>query len=187
MAKRRKTRINSKIEALPPEVKQQVDAMLADAGYTFTDISRWLVEKGYDISRSSVGRYALRVGEAASRVNETLVKTKAILEALERNPELDTAKASTALMMDGLMQRMSTAEEDYLEMPLDKAGRLLAQLRRVEIADKKLKLDTKRKIELAFAGLEEQMLQTIKATPELAQRMRELLIDAKEAILKEDG
>ncbi len=187
MAKRRKTRINSKIESLPQELKQQVDAMVADVGYSYTDISQWLSEKKYNISRSAVGRYAIRANEAASRVNENLAKTKAILDTLERNPELDTAKASTALMMDGLMQRMSTAEEDYLEMPLDKAGRLLAQLRRVEIADKKLKLDTKRKIDLAFAGLEEQMLQTIKATPELAQRMRELLVDAKEAILKEDG
>ena len=30
--------------------------------------------------------------------------------------------------MDGLMQRVSTAEEEFDEMPLDKAGRLIASL-----------------------------------------------------------
>lgn len=184
--RRRKTRISGKLDALPPEVKQQIDGMVSDPAYTYTDIAAWLKEQGFEISRSAVGRYAIRVNEAARRVNENLQKTKAILETLERNPELDAGKASTALMMDGLMQRMSTAEEDYLEMPLDKAGRLLAQLRRIELQDKRLKLDERRKIELAFAGLEEKMLETVKGSPELARRMRDLLIDARQMILAEE-
>lgn len=184
---RRRTRINSKIEQLPPDVKSQVDMMLADSSNTYEDIAQWLKAQDYDISRGSVGRYALRANQAAQRVAENLQKTRAILEMMERNPEMDAAKASQALMMDGLMQRLSTAEEEYLNMPLEDAGRLLASFRRVDIADKKLKLETRKKIDLAFEALEEKMLNIVKANPELSAKMRDLLIEAKEEILRDDA
>jgi len=184
---RRRTRINSKIEQLPPEVKAQVNEMLLDMSNSYEDISRWLKDQGFDISRGAVGRYAVRINQAAQRVADSLEKTKLILDTVERNPEVDAAKATKALLMDGLMQRMSLAEEEYLEMPLDKAGRLLASFMRVDIADKKLKLEQRKKIDLAFEGLEEKMLGIVKSNPELAARMKALLMEAKEEILRDDA
>lgn len=184
---RRRTRINSKIEQLPPETKAQVDMMLADASNTYDDIAKWLKVQNYDISRGSVGRYAIRANQAAQRVADNLQKTKAILEMMERNPDMDAAKASQAIMMDGLMQRLSTAEDEYMDMPLEDAGRLLASFRRVDIADRKLKLEQRRKIDLAFEGLEEQLLASIKATPELSDRLRQILIEAKASIVDDDN
>ena len=37
--RRRKTRISGKLDALPPEVKQQIDGMVSDPAYTYTDIT----------------------------------------------------------------------------------------------------------------------------------------------------
>lgn len=187
MAEKKRTRVNSKIGQLPPNVKAQVDVLLADSSNTFTDISDWLKAEDFDISRGAVGRYALRANKAAGRVAETLQKSKAIIEMLEQHPEMDAAKASQALMMDGLMQRLSTAEEEYMTMPLEDAGRLLASFRRVDIADKKLKLDQRKRIDLAFEGLEEQLMTSIKATPELSERLRQILIEAKTTIVRDDG
>ena len=44
MAKKRtKTRITSKIDELPVEVKTQVDVMLTDPGTTYYNIAEWLI------------------------------------------------------------------------------------------------------------------------------------------------
>ena len=57
-------------------------------------------------------------------------RTQAIAQAVEAHPDLDYTKAASMVLMDGLMQRVSTAEDDFQEMPLDKAGRLIASLAR---------------------------------------------------------
>lgn len=182
---RERTRISAKIDRLPPEIKQQVDDMVMDSSNSYQYISDWLFDEGYMISRGAVGRYALRINKAARRVAESLEKTKLILDRLERNPNLDAAKAAQALLTDGLMQRISTADDDFFEMPLDKAGRLLASLRRVDVAEKKLSFDMRTKIDLAFEQLESQIMDVIKHDPTLSAQLRDLLTKAKGMIADE--
>ena len=109
MAERRRTRISSKITQLPEEVKEQLDELLLDTSNTYEEIAKWLKSEGYEISKSAVGRYAIRANQATQRVVETLEKTKAIAAAVEKNPDLDYTRASRMVLMDGLMQRVSTA------------------------------------------------------------------------------
>lgn len=183
---RRRTRVNSKITQLPDDVKEQLDAQLLDTSNTYKDIEAWLKQKGYKISRSAVGRYAIRANQAAQRVAETLERTKAIAIAVEKNPDLDFTKASRMVLMDGLMQRVSTAEDDFAEMPLDKAGRLIASLSRVGIYEQKIIRDYKTKMQLAFEALEEDLLKAIKADPQLKQELHAVLQKARERILTDD-
>ena len=76
MAKKRtKTRITSKIDELPVEVKTQVDVMLTDPGTTYYNIAEWLVSMGFKVSKSSVGRYAMRSNTAAQRLLEAQSRT----------------------------------------------------------------------------------------------------------------
>ena len=55
--KRSKQRISSKIDELPEDLRMKVDVMLADTSNTYEYISQFLKGEGYDISKSSVGRY----------------------------------------------------------------------------------------------------------------------------------
>lgn len=185
MAKKRK-RVNSKISQLPDNVREELDGMLLDTSNSYQDISDWLVEQGFDISKSSVGRYAIRASEATQRVVETLEKSKAIIQAVEKNPDLDFTKASRIVMMDGLLQKVSTADEEFLEMPLDKAGRLIASLSRAEIYDQKAKRDWKNKMEVALEGLEAELMAKIKNDKELSKEVALLLRKVKDKINAED-
>lgn len=182
---RRRTRVSSKIDRLPPEIKQQVDDMMLDNTISFQEISDWLKEMGFDISRGAVGRYSLRKTAAAERLAENLEQTKVILDWIERNPNIDPAKAAQMALTSGLMQRISTADEEYLEMPLDKAGRLLTSLRRVDVAERKLVFDMRSKIDLAFEQLENQIMDVIKHDPVLSAQLRDLLTKAKGMIADE--
>lgn len=186
MAERRRTRVSSKITQLPEDIKEQLDAQLLDTSNTYVDIAAWLKAQGYEVSKSAVGRYAIRANQAAQRVVETLERTKAIAAAVEKNPDLDFTKASRMVLMDGLMQRVSTAEDDFAEMPLDKAGRLIASLSRVGVYEQKVKRDYKSKMELAFEALEEDLTKAIKSDPQLTKELHAVLQKARERILTDD-
>ena len=88
--------------------------------------------------------------------------------------------------MDGLMQRVSTAEGDFAEMPLDKAGRLIASLSRNATYEKRVRAELKRKAELAFDQMESELMAAIKQHPELAGELHDVLARAREKVL-DDG
>lgn len=92
-------------------------------------------------------------------------------------------KAASMVLMDGLMQRVSTAEDDFQEMPLDKAGRLIASLARNATYEKRVRQDMKKKAELAFEQMETELMAAIKQHPELAGELHDVLERAREKVL----
>ena len=92
---RRRTRISSTIDKLPDDIKTELDVRLADTANTYEDLSAWLKAEGYEISKSAIGRYAIRSTQAAQRVAETLQRTQAIAQAVEAHPDLDYTKAAS--------------------------------------------------------------------------------------------
>lgn len=180
---RRRTRVSSTIDRLPDELKVELDVRLADTANTYADLAEWLKAEGYEISKSAIGRYAIRSTRAAQRVAETIQRTQAIAKAVEQHPDLDYTKAASMVLMDGLMQRVSTAEEDFSEMPLDKAGRLIASLARNATYEQRVRQDMKKKAELAFDQLESELMAAIKQHPDLAGELHDVLARAREKVL----
>lgn len=180
---RRRTRISSTIDKLPDDIKTELDIRLADTANTYEELSAWLKAEGFEISKSAIGRYAIRSTQAAQRVAETLQRTQAIAQAVEAHPDLDYTKAASMVLMDGLMQRVSTAEDDFAEMPLDKAGRLIASLSRNATYEKRVRAELKKKAELAFDQMETELMAAIKQHPELAGELHDVLTRAREKVL----
>lgn len=134
MAKKRsRTRVCSKLDELPEELRLKVDVMLADTSNTYEYISKYLKEEGYDISKSSVGRYAMRSNTATQRLLEAQAQTEKLIQVVKDNPNADYSEAAILMTMNGLINKVATAEEEFQEMPLDKAGRLIASLSRTKI------------------------------------------------------
>ena len=173
-AERRRTRVSSTIDKLPDDIKGQLDVRLADTSNTYEELAAWLKAEGYEISKSAIGRYAIRTTQAAQRVAQTIQRTQAIAQAVEAHPDLDYTKAASMVLMDGLMQRVSTAEDDFQEMPLDKAGRLIASLARNATYEKRVRQDMKKKAELAFEQMETELMAAIKQHPELAGELHDV-------------
>ena len=180
---RRRTRVSSSIDKLPDDVRFDLDLRLADTSNTYEELAAWLKVEGHDISKSAIGRYAIRTNQAAQRVAETLQRTQAIAQAVEKHPDLDYTKAANLVLMDGLMQRISTAEDDFQEMPLDKAGRLIASMSRNATYEKKIRQDMKRKSELAFDQMETELMNAIRQHPELADELSSVLARAREKVV----
>ena len=139
--KRTKQRITSKIDELPEDLRMKVDVMLADTSNTYEYISQFLKGEGYDISKSSVGRYATRTNNAMQRLLEAQAQTDRLIQVVKENPEADYTEAAILLTMNGLLNKVATAEEEFNEMPLDKAGRLIASLSRTKVYKDRVKQD----------------------------------------------
>lgn len=80
--KRTKQRITSKIDELPEDLRMKVDVMLADTSNTYEYISQFLKGEGYDISKSSVGRYATRTNNAMQRLLEAQAQTDRLIQVV---------------------------------------------------------------------------------------------------------
>lgn len=184
--KRTKQRITSKIDELPEDLRMKVDVMLADTSNTYEYISQFLKEEGYDISKSSVGRYATRTNNAMQRLLEAQAQTDRLIQVVKENPEADYTEAAILLTMNGLLNKVATAEEEFNEMPLDKAGRLIASLSRTKVYKDRVKQDMRRKADIAFREMESEMLKVIKQDEKSAAQLKEILTKAKERMMEDD-
>lgn len=184
--KRTKQRISSKIDELPEDLRMKVDVMLADTSNTYEYISQFLKGEGYDISKSSVGRYATRTNNAMQRLLEAQAQTDRLIQVVKENPEADYTEAAILLTMNGLLNKVATAEEEFNEMPLDKAGRLIASLSRTKVYKDRVKQDMRRKADIAFLEMESEMLKVIKQDEKSAAQLKEILAKAKERMMEDD-
>lgn len=184
--KRTKQRITSKIDELPEDLRMKVDVMLADTSNTYEYISQFLKGEGYDISKSSVGRYATRTNNAMQRLLEAQAQTDRLIQVVKENPEADYTEAAILLTMNGLLNKVATAEEEFNEMPLDKAGRLIASLSRTKVYKDRVKQDMRRKADIAFREMESEMLKVIKQDEKSATQLKEILAKAKERMMEDD-
>ena len=182
----RKPRSDSKMYQLPKDVLDQVNDMLLNENMKYSDIQYWLeTEHNMKISLSSISNYAVKIYQAAQRISDDLERTKFFVDYIGDKSELDASKATTAILKSKIKKKIATAEEEFNEMPVEKAGRLLVELNRSEIARERLELDYKKKTELAFEELETRMYKLIKGYPELREKLVEVLKEAKQKWLEQ--
>lgn len=172
---------------LPKAVLDGVNERLVNYNMSYADIIAWLAEQGYKVSPSSLSRYAFKVFESAQRVADDLEKTKYIIDVIGRNPDLDTTEATSAILKSGLLQKISSAEEEFNNMPIEKAGRLFVQISKAEADRKRTAAAVKRKTELAFDFMENDLMDTIKNHPDLRDDLHQVLQRIRERVLDEEG
>lgn len=183
---RTRNRVTSKVDELPEELKLKVDVMLADTSNTYAYISEYLKAEGYKISKSSIGRYAMRTNTATQRLLEAQAQTEQLLRVVKDNPDADYTEAAIMMMMSGLVDKVATAEEEFNEMPLDKAGRLIASLSRTKVYKDRVRQDMKRKADVALKQAEAELMKVIRQDEESRQKLKEILLGAKERMVQDD-
>ncbi len=184
---RTRTRIRSKIDELPREERLIVDGMLADVRYSYIEISEYLKEKGFDISKNAVWRYAVRRNNVNQRLLEAQAQTKEICEAISKNPNMDYTEGVLQIVASGLTQKIAAAQEEWDEMDLSRAVDAVVKLSRAKGYKDKIYSELNDKVTLAVKEFKEQIFSEIgDKDPELARRLMEFAtkfaenIDVKE-------
>ena len=69
-------------EQLSPEDRTELNKKIGNGGMTLDALVQWLDALGYEISRSSVGRYAVNINDAAQMMRESRQVTEALVAEL---------------------------------------------------------------------------------------------------------
>jgi hypothetical protein len=168
---RRRTRIRSKIDDLPPDVKVMVDLMLADTRNTYQMIADYIASTGNEVSKSAVGAYALRKNSAAQRLKEAQEQTKTLIEVVKQNPDADYTEPALQIIGGELTKKFAAAQEEWDEMPLDKAGRLMVALSRTKVYKDKIRADLAAKTKVALEEFKRQVYAEFEKYPDLLERI----------------
>ncbi|MBI5561307.1 MAG: DUF3486 family protein [Deltaproteobacteria bacterium] len=146
-----KNRSHSKIaKALSPKDRDEINKRLATPGVTYDDIVGWLKGKGYEISRSAVGRYGKDFLSRLERLKEVEQKARAIV-----------AEAGDGLPMEEAVSKVFTEKVLSHLLELDdltgqKFGSLMAAFAKLQSSSaqrERLKADFKKKAEHAVKDI----------------------------------
>ena len=172
---RERHRIKSRVDELPDDLRQRLDEMLADVNYTYEQIAEQITAQGYEISKSSIGRYALNKNAVARRLKEAYEKTRLLVQSVRENQNIDASDAAETILINALTTRLATAEEEMDRMPLDKVGRLLVSVQRSIVYKEKFRLEQASKIKEAVEEVKKELARELERHPDLHTKNCRLL------------
>lgn len=184
MSKRERTRVRCKMDELPDDVRVQAEAMLLDSAISYAEISQTLAQAGYEISKSSVARYAQRTGREQQRIKYIRDRADAILAAYGEHRGLEVSDVTHALVMDNLIQALADASiEDYAEIPTAKLAELALKSQRNEIYRARMMRSYARDVEQVRQAMLAELAQTVQGTPELMAQLEAASRDAAQKVV----
>ena len=179
------TRVRSTIDELPSDIKKLLDDMLADTRYTYNDIVGIINERGENISRSALQRYAMRSGEASKRLREAQEKAKALVSIVRENPDIDYTDAGLQIAMNGLINKISTAEEEFADISAEKAVKLMVAVSRTDAYKQKVRVDTEQKLKLALREFTKHINNELENYPDLKEKILLIAQDVESKAIDE--
>ncbi|MDD9992198.1 MAG: DUF3486 family protein [Rhodospirillales bacterium] len=132
----------SSVKRLPPELREAVDAAIAD-GATIDEITARIRAEGEDCSRSAVGRYAKDMRDLIRQQQETDRTVKAWVDALGERPEGQTALIMIETLRTMVLATMAHLSKREEPASMEELARLSLTLKRIEGTDK-LRKDSER-------------------------------------------
>ncbi len=139
-----KVRRHSRIgDELPQELKREVDRLLVEGNVTYDDIKAFLEEKGYDISRSAIGRYGKEFLASYQRLRVIEEKSRALVS--EAGDGMVLEEAAAKIFAQKIVEAQLLEGFDVLENP-----RLIADFAKLQsstVARERFKRELKEKVE----------------------------------------
>lgn len=144
-----KIRRRSKVETeLPPELREEVDRLLIE-GATYEEISLYLKDRGYDISRSSIGRYGKEFLNLYRRVKIIEDKSRAITS--DTGDGLVLEEAASKLFTQQILKMLLAQEMD-----ISAKSRIIsdfAKLQSSSVQRERLKAEFRKRAEKAVESI----------------------------------
>lgn len=183
--KRERTRIVSRMDELPDDIRVQIESMLLDKTISYKEIADWATDSGYPISKSAIGRHAQRTGRAAMRLQYARENANAIITAMQEHRGLELSDAANALVMDNLIQVLSDASaEDYGEIPLPKLIELVLKNQRNAVYKERMVRAYAKDVETVRRALMAELTEQVRHNPELMRQLEAASMAAAEKVVE---
>jgi hypothetical protein len=161
-----KIRRHGKVHELPEEVRKEVDTLLIENA-TYEEISEYLKSKGYDISKSSVGRYGK---DFLNQIREIrIIEDQAKTITSNSDDVMALEEAGTKLFAKQIIEMLLANRININKIPRIVSD--FARLQSSSVLRERMKAEFRKKAEKAFKKAERQMKKLSKE--ELIKILRE--------------
>lgn len=169
-----KNRTYSKIDGLPEGVKKELDRRLVDKDWTYTALSAWLTDEGHEMTRQVIGRYAIKSNKAAQRIMEAEAEARQLLELVKSSEGKDIAEAGAQVAMASLTRRIALAEEEFDEIGIPEAIKLMTNVGRMKAYKDKTYSSMQGKFDRAFNEFKDMVYLELGEHKDIADKLAEI-------------
>ena len=160
----------SKILTLPDNVKADLNNRLISGGFAgYEALSEWLISEGYEISKSALHRYGTEFEQRLGAIRVATEQARAVVDAAGDDAGVKS-DGLMALVQEKAFQALVRMEEPG-DMSLASLGRMVADLSRASIAQKRWMAEIKQKTAAAAENVEKNLAGAI--DEETLRRVRE--------------
>ena len=160
----------SKILTLPDNVKTDLNKKLIEGGFAgYEALSEWLSAQGYEISKSALHRYGSEFEQRLGAIRVATEQARAVVEAAGDEKGFK-GEALMQLVQEKAFQAL-VKMENAGDMSLASLGRMVADLSRASIAQKRWMAEIKQKTAAAAENVEKNLAGAI--DEETLRRVRE--------------
>lgn len=168
----KKFRKNNKINSLPNDIKKELDIMLSDTSNTYIQISQYLKDNGYDISKSSVGRYALQTHKLSTKLLEARSQVNELVRlAKEGKDSENITEGAMQIAAVKLTEKIAYLEEEIESMDASDAIKLITSISRTKAYKDKIYAKLKADYEEAYKNFKNTISEELKSHPDLLERL----------------
>ena len=168
----RKYRKYNKIVSLPDEIKKELDIMLSDTANTYIDISEWLKDKGFDISKSTVGRYALETHKLSTKLLEARTQVNELVRLAKEDKDSENiTEGAMQIAAVKLTEKIAYLEEEIESMDASDAIKLITSISRTKAYKDKIYAKLKSEYEEAYKNFKNAISEELKNHPDLLERL----------------
>lgn len=170
-------------QELPNELVEAVNKRLVE-GHTYREITDWIKNEGYEISKSSVGRYGKDFLSRLERLKVIKEQAKTIVEQSADRPATEMHEAANQMAMQLIMETLQKAESGKMveEESLTQIMKVLAKLETSAAKREKVKLAFNRGVNAAVESLKEELRQELSENPELVNQITEIIDKKKNEV-----
>ena len=98
---------------MPLEIRQDLNRLLLEDSYTYEEVSAWCKQRGYDISKSAIGRYGKDFFEAYKSIQQFEEQARVLTSEPGTNMTLE--EATGKLITKKVLSALISNEVDILE------------------------------------------------------------------------
>jgi hypothetical protein len=157
-----------KVESLPEEVRSELEQKLIQGGFQgYEELAEWLQDQGFEISKSSLHRFGQKFENRLKALKTATDQAKAVAEA-SADEAGDMNEALIRLVQTKVFELLVEMEDGT---DLTKIGRMVADLARASVSQKKWSQEAKEKIKAKLEALEKED-KGKGLSPEMADKIR---------------
>jgi uncharacterized membrane-anchored protein YjiN (DUF445 family) len=167
---------------LPDELIEAVNKRLIE-GDTYREVAEWINQKGYEISKSAVGRYGKDFLSRLERLKVVKEQAKTIVEEGADRPATELYEATSQLATQLIMETLVKVDKDELESAdVVKLLNVIPKLETSATKREKIKLSYNQGVDAAAERIKEELKAELGKDGELIEKITTLVNEIKDEV-----